>query len=123
MRLGPAPISTPFAPNAPIPQPWQLYFRDSGKVLQGITSASVANGFRASTHGNLVFIQYNGDQGGEFALPASPVADCWIDRLEGSTLTRINLVAGAISVGIASGTGVIVRGWYMIDTDRPDQRR
>jgi len=122
MRLGPAPISTPFAPNAPIPQPWQLYFRDSGKVLQGITSASVVRGFRASVHGNLVFVQYNGDQGGEFTLPASPVTECWIDRLDGATASRVMLAADAKSVTLAPGA-CIVSGWYMIDTDRPDQRR
>lgn len=122
MRLGPAPVSTPFAPNATIPQPWQLYFRDTGKVLQGITSASVANGFRASTHGNLVFIQYNGDQGGEFTLPASPVAECWLDRLDGATASRVALAVGAKTATLASGA-CIVRGWYMIDTDRLDQRR
>lgn len=122
MRLGPAPVSTPFAPNAPIPQPWQLYFRDTGKVLQGITSASAANGFRASTHGNLVFIQYNGDQGGEFALPSPPVADCWVDRLDGTVASRVTIAADAKTVTLAAGA-CAVHGWYMIDTDRPDQRR
>lgn len=119
MRLGDAPISTPFAPGAPIPLPWQLYFRDAGKILRNMTANPVTAGFRAVLHGNIVFIQYNGDGRTEpFPLPAAPVADCWLDRLEGLTLTRINLVAGALSVGIASGTGVVVRGWYMIDTDQ-----
>lgn len=120
MRLGDPPISTPFVPGAPVPQPWQLYFRDAGKILRNMTANPVSAGFRAISHGNIVFIQYNGpgDDDNDFPLPAAPVADCWLDRLEAGTQTRIALAAGAKTVSIAPGTGVIVRGWYMIDTDQ-----
>lgn len=119
MRLGDAPISTPFAPGAPIPQPWQLYFRDAGKILRNMTANPVSDGFRSFAHGNIVFVQYNGNGSATaFPLIAQPVADCWLDRLEAGTQTRITLAAGAKTVAIAPGTAVIVRGWYMIDTDQ-----